>query len=1061
MTVPKPFQEATVDAVMSAFRVRRRVRRFLVADEVGLGKTVVAQHVIRRMTIRRERPLVVFYLCSNLAIARQNRRKLLEVIPSNERYDADCQVDRLSLLPAYERPSHPRLHLYSLTPDTSIPIRRRQSRDGRQEERALVHALVERAWPHFFTEWNRNVFQRSATVHWTSTVRQQRGKAGNTALREAFVRSVRQEFNLQPYQQLLPVLRDLDHLELIAHLRNALAASAVEEVQPDLVIFDEFQRFRDLLNPDIDEAERRVIGRLRGDDVANPPALLLLSATPYRFFSRRWEDEAGASHRSEFFELVEFLYGGDGAAKQKRQQCEDAFLALETELRKGQPKSSEAQSARRNVEQLLRPIMARTERASHDDGWADLQTETIEAEVAGADLAIFKHMCESFDDKHRSSAVPYWTSIPLPMQTMGTHYVAWKSARSVESDGAVRVDEAMRDRFECPELWPHPRLRALRELVPTRQLGVPWLPPTAPWWSLRGIWKDERHTPSKILLFSRFRAVPQAIAAALSFDLESATLGSEKLGYADVTRRRLLAATEGRQALLGLFHPSPLLVEATEPLTAKSQRPSDVRREIRHQIKRMLTDLGVVVRDRAPHLPMWRLLARLENRAGMWHWISNNWWVLLKEIRKRKKLATSDEDAGLAQLLRDWDAEASKPIEVISHAVFNELVEHAFGAPGVVIGRALRRHWIHAVDEGGFFYTLDATWTGLRNYLDQRWFYSVLRRGSESYPEAIQRAVVEGNLEAVLDEHLWITSRLRSLSEEDLAEELRDGFSIKSGLFFLHPLGDKNGDTFSLRCHVALPFVQARVASLDEHGEKPIRTDELRRAFNTPFWPYVVATTSVGQEGLDFHTWCDTLVHWDLCRNPVDLEQREGRIQRFGGLSIRRSIAKRLAAEAFDTLAEGTSPWTRIEELANATMSDESGLAPWWVCPDAGVKRYVFDVPTSEQKHWLHWVHEQRLLYRLALGQPTRRPYRHSLQQGNDATKRSARCGHQSLTVVQSLLIPKCARPTAAVSVTTVSDPFFCHPLFVGIMEHDRQVGKFGGQHVYAPGYGCKLAAAE
>jgi hypothetical protein len=27
-------------------------------------------------------------------------------------------------------------------------------------------------------------------------------------------------------------------------------------------------------------------------------------------------------------------------------------------------------------------------------------------------------------------------------------------------------------------------------------------------------------------------------------------------------------------------------------------------------------------------------------------------------------------------------------------------------------------------------------------------------------------------------------------------------------------------------------------------------------------------------------------------------------------------------------------------------------------------------VPTSEQKHWLHWVKEQRLLYRLALGQP-------------------------------------------------------------------------------------------
>jgi hypothetical protein len=56
--------------------------------------------------------------------------------------------------------------------------------------------------------------------------------------------------------------------------------------------------------------------------------------------------------------------------------------------------------------------------------------------------------------------------------------------------------------------------------------------------------------------------------------------------------------------------------------------------------------------------------------------------------------------------------------------------------------------------------------------------------------------------------------------------------------------------------------------------------------------------------------------------------------------------------------------------MANETMSDDSGLAPWWVCKNGAVTRYVFDVPTSEQKHWLLWMKEQRLLYRLALGQP-------------------------------------------------------------------------------------------
>ena len=64
----------------------------------------------------------------------------------------------------------------------------------------------------------------------------------------------------------------------------------------------------------------------------------------------------------------------------------------------------------------------------------------------------------------------------------------------------------------------------------------------------------------------------------------------------------------------------------------------------------------------------------------------------------------------------------------------------------------------------------------------------------------------------------------------------------------------------------------------------------VREAFNSPFWPFVLTTTSVGQEGLDFHLYCRDIVHWNLPSNPVDLEQREGRTDRYDGLSIRRNI---------------------------------------------------------------------------------------------------------------------------------------------------------------------------
>src|SRR5207249_4343036 len=58
----------------------------------------------------------------------------------------------------------------------------------------------------------------------------------------------------------------------------------------------------------------------------------------------------------------------------------------------------------------------------------------------------------------------------------------------------------------------------------------------------------------------------------------------------------------------------------------------------------------------------------------------------------------------------------------------------------------------------------------------------------------------------------------------------------------------------------------------DEGGEVT-RADQVRDAFNSPFWPFVLATTSVGQEGLDFHPYCHAVVHWNLPANPVDLER--------------------------------------------------------------------------------------------------------------------------------------------------------------------------------------------
>ena len=69
MIAPKPFQEAAVNAALAAFDDLAGRRRFLVADEVGLGKTVVAKEVARCMSSDGRRPFVIYYIANGHAVS--------------------------------------------------------------------------------------------------------------------------------------------------------------------------------------------------------------------------------------------------------------------------------------------------------------------------------------------------------------------------------------------------------------------------------------------------------------------------------------------------------------------------------------------------------------------------------------------------------------------------------------------------------------------------------------------------------------------------------------------------------------------------------------------------------------------------------------------------------------------------------------------------------------------------------------------------------------------------------------------------------------------------------
>jgi len=131
----------------------------------------------------------------------------------------------------------------------------------------------------------------------------------------------------------------------------------------------------------------------------------------------------------------------------------------------------------------------------------------------------------------------------------------------------------------------------------------------------------------------------------------------------------------------------------------------------------------------------------------------------------------------------------------------------------------------------------------------------------------------------------------------------------------------------------------------------------------------VLATTSVGQEGLDFHWWSHAVVHCNTPPNPVDFEQREGRVYRYGGHAVRRNIAHRHRKEI---LADGDpNPWRAAYQIATDETLRLGEFAPHWVYPGpARIQRHVLPYPLSVDTTRLVRLKDDLALYRLTFGQP-------------------------------------------------------------------------------------------
>ena len=975
MSEPKEFQLRTIERVLHAFDPRRTVRRFLVADEVGLGKTVVARGVMERLLARKRRtgagPLRVFYLCNSLAIAAQNRGNLLKALPEGAAQveDAVCRVDRLTLVATQELPDESPLHLYTLTPDTSMPDRRGRARAGTARERALIHNILRYRYPTLVRRGGGDWLRQRAWSSWESW-KASPGCQANASLVQEFLRQLRTEMRLDVHQPLSRYLRgriETDgEADVIKLLRVVLSKAALARVQPDLVILDEFQRYRDILKRDGPSEIARWMLRPAG------PSVLLLSATPYRMYggggAELWD--ADASHHEDFYGLVEWLFGGERRGERAKDETEKLFATYRSSLMSDAPFGKQTMEAKRAIEEQLRPVIARTERLFAKPQ----ETVLIEAPVGEDDLRVFQDLVRCFQAGEQEgmrsggAAIAYWSSVPLPLQMLGPDYKAWKAwseaGRNTRPNRSLLLTKQRRDRFNAPKAWPHYKLRAAVDRFDAASMAIPWIAPSMPWWSLGKGWVEPG--PQKALMFSRFRAVPRAIAGLMSYDVERRRLNRGQRNYAQASSRTLIGH---QRENLAFFHPSPVLSRLVDPWQLNAVKPDSVAARASPAIKVWLREMGVPIRrnpKRNPR-PLRELLVLLERTAGCWD---------------RSAQAWSHMGGPVSQEFDDWDGAVKGRLEWISEAEVRRLAELTVSSPGNVLARSLERHFSGLLDDdGALLETIRLSWEGLRGYFNNMWmdFAGGMRVPKRrSFRERIRWAVMHGNLESVLDEHLWVTRELRHLEPTELAGELQKAVSLRTSSIGVHNLPSAR---FNLRTHAAFAFAPGTSSAAPGQEEtSKVRTEDIRVSFNSPFWPFVVASTSVGQEGLDFHAWCRTVVHWDLPGSAVDLEQREGRIDRYAGLSTRLAAVAQHMPER-KAVPFGGSPWETLARRAGSSTDDGlGGLSPWWVSNGARVDRMVFDLPISESRAQLERLKAQRLLYRLALGQPNQADFLRALE---------------------------------------------------------------------------------
>lgn len=1082
----KDFQLATVNHTMEQFD-RNGKNKMLIADEVGLGKTIVARGIVAKMYKQflekngLAKRFNVIYICSNQAIASQNIGKLNVIYgkDSKDIVDYSRDDDRITALAYQPKKSTSifNIRIKAFTPATSFD---QNTNAGRSDERVLLFRLL---YNYSLLKDKRNSLKwlikgtrRMKNSNWDKAIEDAiRFDSGKKikhfyfgsyrkirkGIKTRFYQAIQEKVPISELKRVYKALgienekscsallskicsnriqknnyyKDKYRVfwDIISYLRFKLSNCCKDYLEADLFILDEFQRYNKLIktdrsdNPGI-ELARQILSKENAK-------VLMLSATPFKPYTNDFDELHGEHHYSEFKNVLKFLLNGESEIFWTKLENDRSNFFKHIRHASGIKENyDEAIKSKEGLENVYRSCMARTERmlvSKDKDAMIkpnikvlDLRTEDIK------DFILFDKIVEHLNNEHSCRlAVPteYVKSCPYPLSFL-INYQHKKDIEKYYNEDVVLQKLINKSRGAWVNLnlikqykpliprksktIPNPKIRLLfDETIENGGWKYLWIPPSVPYYQMHGAF-EKAAGYSKTLIFSSWKMVPRMIASMSSYEAERLSIGKVIQGTKDKSpnyfrKKRFpfplltFRVIKNDQSLSGmnnfmLNYPSIYLCSLYDSQSNihKAEDINDIKNGLKETIREQLLEIDIFS------------LGTENGDWQKWSWYS----VLLldlyhKDLGNLKSWLSQNINDDVAVDVEDVDNKEDKTGKgqhlqevrnVIVHGItpnvskltqdqfdnlLNSLVDLCLGSPANASMRALSKT-----------FSDDLTETLKNSYLIASGFISLfnkpesisvvqLHTKEKDYYRKVLEYCIGGNIQSMLDEYFYLLKDSNDVKSSDkLAERVADILSIRPSPLEIGSItnlkkskknNNQSTDRNRIRTHFALDFGQQKLNSATAN-----RVINMREAFNSPFRPFVLATTSIGQEGLDFHFYCKKIIHWNLPINPIDFEQREGRIHRYKGHVIRLNVAKKFKNQLID-IDKKNHVWDDLFQFAvkseKANSKFPCDLLPYWhleTDKDISIERIIPLYPFSKDIEKFQNMLKVLAYYRFTFGQP-------------------------------------------------------------------------------------------